>query len=236
MKGYCMFKTIKEDIQNVFTKDPAARSWFEVLTCYPGLHAIWVHRIAHYLWKKKLFWPARFLSHLSRFFTGIEIHPGATIGRRFFIDHGMGVVIGETTEIGEDCLLYQGVVLGGTTLEKKKRHPTLGNNVTIGSGAIVLGAITLGDGARIGGGSVIVRDVPPGATAVGVPGRIVGADSPDRKEDLSHGKLPDPVAEAIRFWSNEQDKLEKRIQDLEKLICQLQKELLLAKYEKESGT
>jgi len=217
-----MFKTIREDIRTVFSKDPAARSWFEIMTCYPGLHAIWLHRIAHWFWKKKLSWPARFISHLSRFFTGIEIHPGATIGRRFFIDHGMGVVIGETTEIGEDCLLYQGVVLGGTTLEKKKRHPTLGNNVTIGSGAIVLGAITLGDGAKIGAGSVIVRDVPPGATAVGVPGRIVSAESPDRKEDLSHGKLPDPVAEAIRFWSNEQDKLEKRIVDLEKLLCQLQ--------------
>jgi serine O-acetyltransferase len=218
-----MFATMKEDIQSVFDKDPAARSWFEVLTCYPGLHAIWMHRIAHYLWKKKLTWPARFISHLSRFFTGIEIHPGATIGRRFFIDHGMGVVIGETAEIGDDCLLYQGVVLGGTSLEKKKRHPTLGNNVVIGSGAIVLGAITLGEGAKIGAGSVIIRDVPPGATAIGVPGRIVGADSPHKKQDLMHGSLPDPVAEAIRFWSREQEKLDKRLEEVEKTLAQIQK-------------
>lgn len=218
-----MLDRIKEDIQSVFDKDPAARSWFEVVTCYPGLHAIWMHRIAHYLWKKKLTWPARFISHLSRFFTGIEIHPGATIGRRFFIDHGMGVVIGETAEIGEDCLLYQGIVLGGTSLEKKKRHPTLGNNVVIGSGAIVLGAITLGDGAKIGAGSVIIRDVPPGATAIGVPGRIVGADSPRKKQDLLHGSLPDPVAEAIRFWSREQDKIDKRLEEVEKIVARLPK-------------
>jgi serine O-acetyltransferase len=218
-----MLDRIKEDIQTVFDKDPAARSWFEVLTCYPGLHAIWLHRIAHYLWKKNLTWPARFLSHLSRFFTGIEIHPGATIGRRFFIDHGMGVVIGETTEIGNDCLLYQGIVLGGTTLEKKKRHPTLGNNVVIGSGAIVLGAITLGDGVKIGAGSVIIRDVPPGATALGVPGRIVGADSPQKKQDLLHGSLPDPVAEAIGFWSREQEKIDKRLEEVEKIVARLPK-------------
>ena len=154
----------------------------------------------------------------NRFLTGIEIHPGATIGRRFFIDHGMGVVIGETTEIGEDCTLYQGIVLGGTTLEKKKRHPTLGNNVTIGSGAIVLGAIILGDGCKIGAGSVIIRDVPPGATAIGVPGRIVGAEPPDHKQDLAHNKLPDPVAEAIRYWAVQQSKLEERIALLEDML------------------
>ncbi|MBN1902855.1 serine O-acetyltransferase, partial [Candidatus Sumerlaeota bacterium] len=213
-----MFRGVKEDINAVFERDPAARSWFEVLTCYPGLHAIWLHRIAHYLWEKKWRWMARFLSHLNRFFTGIEIHPGATIGRRFFIDHGMGVVIGETAEIGDDCLLYQGVVLGGTSLEKKKRHPTLRNNVVIGSGAIVLGAITLGDGARIGAGSVIIRDVPPGATAIGVPGRIVGGDSPRKKPDLLHANLPDPVAEAIHFWAGENEKLEKRLERLENIL------------------
>jgi len=216
-----VFQMIREDIRTVFLKDPAARHWFEVLTCYPGLHAIWLHRVAHFFWRRRFIWLARFTSHFSRWFTGIEIHPGATIGRRFFIDHGMGVVIGETAEIGDGCLLYQGVVLGGTSLEKKKRHPTLGDNVTIGSGSIVLGAITIGSGAKIGGGSVIIRDVPPGATAVGVPGRIVGIDSPKRKQDLLHGSIPDPVAAAIRFWSGEQDKLEKRIVELEKIVSRL---------------
>ncbi len=168
-----MFKTLREDIQTVFAKDPAARSVLEVIFCYPGLHALWLHRLAHFLWYNKLRLLARFISHSSRFITGIEIHPGVKIGRRFFIDHGAGVVIGETTEIGDDVLMYQGVVLGGTTLEKKKRHPTVGNNVEMGTGAIALGAITIGDGARIGSGSVVVKSVPPGATVVGIPGRIV---------------------------------------------------------------
>ena len=172
---------IKEDVKTVFDKDPAARNWFEVLTCYPGLHAVWMYRIGHYFWKKKLVWLARFTSHISRWLTGIEIHPGAQIGRRFFIDHGMGVVIGETAIIGEDCLLYQGVVLGGTSLEKKKRHPTLGNSVTVGSGAIVLGDILLADGSKIGAGSVILHSVPRGATAIGVPGRIVGVEKVQKK-------------------------------------------------------
>ncbi len=154
------------------------------------------------------------MSHVNRFFTLIEIHPGATIGRRFFIDHGAGVVIGETTEIGDDCLMYQGVVLGGTTLEKKKRHPTIGNNVVLGTGAIALGPITIGDGARIGSGSVVINSVPPGATVVGVPGRIV-SDQRKRILDLEHGKLPDPVAEAIRLVLKEQLKLEERIKKLE---------------------
>lgn len=218
------WKTIREDIQAVFNKDPAARTWFEVLTCYPGLHAIWLHRIAHFLWKRGFVWLPRFISHLSRFFTGIEIHPGATIGRRFFIDHGMGVVIGETAEIGDDCLLYQGVVLGGTSLEKKKRHPTLGNGVTIGSGAIVLGAITLGDGSKVGGGSVIVHSIPPGATAVGVPGRIVGAGPKKRKETLMHGDIPDPVAEAIRFWARQQNVLEEKMADLYSKMEKMEKQ------------
>ena len=227
-----IIKTMREDIKNVFTKDPAARSVFEIITCYPGLHAVWMHRIAHAFWKNKLYWLGRFTSHISRFLTGIEIHPGANIGRRFFIDHGMGVVIGETADIGNDCLLYQGVVLGGTTLEKKKRHPTLGNNVTIGSGSIVLGAITLGDGAKVGGGSVIIHDIPPGATAVGVPGRIVGAESPKRKEDLKHANLPDPVAEAITFWSRQQDKLEQRIVELESMLARQEGRKPAAKKEK----
>ncbi len=209
-----MFKAVREDIQTVFAKDPAARSVAEVIFYYPGLHALWFHRLAHFLWHHKLKFLARFLSHISRFLTGIEIHPGAKIGKRFFIDHGAGVVIGETAEIGDDVLIYQGCVLGGTALEKKKRHPTVGNNVVIGAGAIALGAITIGDGARIGSGSVVVNSVPPEVTVVGIPGRIVE----DRRKpitDLEHGKLPDPVAEAIRLVFREQDKLEERLQRLE---------------------
>ena len=209
-----MFNTMREDIRTVFKKDPAARSVLEVLLCYPGLHALWSHRVAHFLWQHKLRLLARINSHINRFFTGIEIHPGARIGRRFFIDHGIGVVIGETSEIGDDVLLYQGVVLGGTTLEKKKRHPTIGNSVEMGSGAIALGPITIGDGARIGSGSVVVKSVPPGATVVGIPGRVVS----DRRKplmDLEHGKLPDPVAEAIRLVLREQDALEERMKKLE---------------------
>ena len=209
-----MFKTVREDIQTVFAKDPAARSMAEVILFYPGLHALWFHRLAHFLWQHKLRLLARILSHINRFLTGIEIHPEARIGRRFFIDHGAGVVIGETAEIGDNVLLYQGVVLGGTTLEKKKRHPTLGNNVVMGTGAVALGAITIGDDAKIGSGSVVVKSVPPGATVVGVPGRVVE----DRRQplvDLEHGRLPDPVAEAIRLVLREQDKLEERLKRLE---------------------
>ncbi len=209
-----MFKTLKEDIQTVFDKDPAARSVAEVISCYPGLHALWLHRIAHFLWGHRLRLPARLLSQLNRFLTSIEIHPAARVGRRFFIDHGAGVVIGETSKIGDDVLMYQGVVLGGTTLKKEKRHPTIGNNVVIGTGAIVLGAITVGDGARIGSGSVVIRPVPPRATVVGIPGRVVE----DRRRPLTsleHGKLPDPVAEAIRLVLKEQDKLEERLKKLE---------------------
>ena len=211
-----MFKNWREDIRTVFAKDPAARSLPEVIFCYPGLHALWYHRWANFLWRHRFRFLARFFSHISRFLTGIEIHPGAKIGRRFFIDHGAGVVIGETAEVGEDVLIYQGVVLGGTSLKKGKRHPTLGNNVVIGTGAVVLGAISVGDGARIGSGSVVVKSVPPGATVVGIPGRVVE----DRRRpllDLEHGKLPDPVAEAIRFVVGEQEKLEERLKKLEGL-------------------
>jgi len=203
------WKRIAEDVRTVFEKDPAARNIVEVLLCYPGLHALWLHRISHSLYEERLILLARIVSHVNRFLTGIEIHPGAKIGRRFFIDHGAGVVIGETSEIGNDVLLYQGAVLGGTTHEKKKRHPTLEDNVVVGAGAIVLGAITVGEGARIGAGSVVVRDVPQGATVVGIPGKVVGGDRPHPQIDLDHGKLPDPVAEALR-------KLEERIQKLEK--------------------
>ena len=210
-----MFKMLKEDIQTVFAKDPAARSTLEVLSCYPGLHALWLHRLAHFLWQHKFRLISRFISHFGRFFTGIEIHPGASIGHRFFIDHGAGVVIGETSEIGDDVLIYQGVVLGGTTTEKKKRHPTIGNNVVIGAGAIALGPITIGDDARIGSGSVVIKSVPAGVTVVGVPGRSVE----DRHKpilELNHGQLPDPIAEAIRLVLREQDKLEERLRELEK--------------------
>jgi len=204
-----------EDIKNVFYRDPAARSWFEVLFCYPGLHALWFYRFANFFWKAKFYFIARFISNIARTLTGIEIHPGAKLGKRFFIDHGMGVVIGETTEIGDDVLIYQGVVLGGTSLEKKKRHPTVGNNVVIGAGAIVLGAITLGNHSRVGAGSVVLHDVPPHSTAVGVPARIGLGFSDKELSELEHSKLPDPIADAIQFVLKEQDKLENRIAKLE---------------------
>jgi len=212
-----MFETLKEDIQNIFAKDPAAKNTLEVVLCYPGLHVVWFYRVAHWFYRKKIYTIARIISHIGRFITGIEIHPGAKIGRRFFIDHGMGVVIGETSEIGDDVLMYQGVVIGGTSLEKKKRHPTLENNVVIGSGAIVLGAINIGDNARIGAGSVMVTDVPPNATVVGVPGRIGMGFSAKEIQTLEHGKLPDPIADAIRFVMKEQGKLEERIKKMETL-------------------
>jgi len=211
-----MFKTLREDIQTVFNKDPAARSVPEVIFYYPGLHALWFHRPAHFLWRHKLRFPARFISHISRFLTGVEIHPGAKIGRRFFIDHGAGVVIGETSEIGNNVLMYQGVVLGGTTLKKGKRHPTIGDDVVMGTGAVALGAITIGDGAKIGSGSVIVKSVPAGATVVGIPGRIV-EDRHESLLNLEHGKLPDPVAEAIGLVLKEQEELEERLKRLESL-------------------
>lgn len=209
-----LLKTLREDIQTVFAKDPAARSVWEVIFCYPGLHALWLHRIAHFLWRHRLFFLARLLSHINRALTGIEIHPGARIGRRFFIDHGMGVVIGETAEIGDDVLIYQGVVLGGTSLEKKKRHPTVEDNVVIGAGAILLGPITIGRGALIGAGSVVIKSVPPGATVVGVPGRVI-KEGKRPIAALEHGKLPDPVAEAIRAIWDRQERLEDRLHCIE---------------------
>src|SRR3989339_1382849 len=227
-------QVLKEDISSVFKRDPAARSILEVLICYPGLHAIWVHRIAHFLWKRGFKLCARIISHVGRHYTGIEIHPGATIGRRFFIDHGMGVVIGETAEIGDDVLLYQGVVLGGTSLEKKKRHPTLGNNVVVGAGAIVLGAIKLGNNSRIGAGSVVLHEVPANATAVGVPARIGLGFSASDIERLEHGKLPVPIADAIRYVLEEQEKLEDRLAKLESkegLTSRIDKYLELKKKE-----
>lgn len=196
---------ISEDIRTVFEKDPAARSTAEVLCCYPGLHAVWLYRAAHALWEAGLYFPARLLSHISRFLTGVEIHPGATIGRRFFIDHGMGVVIGETSEIGDDVLLYQGVVLGGVSLEHKKRHPTLGNGVVIGAGAAVLGAIKVGDRSRIGAGSVVLQEVPPDTTVFGVPAHSAMGGAGGTQ--LDHNKLPDHCAEQMRIVQAELDRL-----------------------------
>ncbi|MDI6732378.1 MAG: serine O-acetyltransferase [Planctomycetota bacterium] len=210
-------KTLREDIQTVFTKDPSVKSTLEVLLCYPGLHAIWSHRIAHWFYQKGLYTVARLISHISRHITGIEIHPGARIGRRFFIDHGMGIVIGETSEISDDVLMYQGTVLGGTTLEKKKRHPALGNDVVVGAGAILLGPIKVGNGARIAAGSVVLTDVPPNAIVVGVPGRIGLGFSTKEIQYLEHNKLPDPIADTIRFVMNEFGILEARIKKIESL-------------------
>jgi len=211
-----MLERVREDIQTVFARDPAAKTTWEVLCCYPGLHAIWLHRVAHFLWQHKLLFLGRLISHLSRWLTGVEIHPGAKIGRRFFIDHGMGVVIGETTEIGDDVLMYQGVVLGGTSLEKVKRHPTIGNNVVIGAGATILGPITIGDNARIGAGSVVIKPVPGEATVVGVPGHIAGAEHPAKGEAaLEHARLPDPVLRALSGVLDRQSQLEERLHELE---------------------
>ncbi|NWF37652.1 serine O-acetyltransferase [Mariprofundus sp. NF] len=195
-----MFTAIKEDIRTAYDRDPAVRSAWEVLTCYPGLHAIWMYRLANALWRRRLFWLGRFVSHMARFFTGIEIHPGATIGRRFFIDHGMGIVVGETTEIGDDVTLYHGVTLGGTTWEKTKRHPTLHNGVIVGAGAKVLGAITIGQQSRIGANSVVFRDVPEHSTVVGIPGTVVATTESlieDGKINLDHHLLANPVSEAL---------------------------------------
>lgn len=169
-----MFKRIREDIKAVFERDPAARSMLEVICCYPGLHAVWLQRISHWFWVRRLYFIGRFISHIARFLTGIEIHPGAVIGRRVFIDHGMGVVIGETAEVGEDVTIFHGTTLGGTSMSKGKRHPTVGNRVIIGAGAKVLGPVHLGDGAKIGANAVVVKDVPDGAVSVGVPAKVRG--------------------------------------------------------------
>jgi serine O-acetyltransferase len=210
-----MLQRIREDVSSVFHRDPAARSTFEVVTCYPGLHALILHRLSHGLWNRGLKWLARFISTLSRWMTGIEIHPGAHIGRRFFIDHGHGVVIGETTEIGDDVTLYQGVTLGGTTWNKGKRHPTLGNGVVVGAGAKILGPFKVGDNAKVGSNAVVTKEVPPDATVVGIPGRIIQSQSQSQLvgEDAASGtvspgtsdfdaygisaEMPDPVARAF---------------------------------------
>lgn len=211
--GY-MFKLLKEDIEVVFDQDPAARSKLEVILTYAGLHAIWSHRLAHALFKRKLFFIARVISQISRFFTGIEIHPGAKIGRRLFIDHGMGVVIGETCEIGDNVTIYQGVTLGGTGKEKGKRHPTVKDHALIATGAKVLGSITIGENSKIGGGSVVLKDVPPNSTVVGVPGRVVVQDGVKIKKDLNHSDLPDPISDRLIELEVEIAALKKELEEL----------------------
>ncbi|MBM3359361.1 MAG: serine O-acetyltransferase [Betaproteobacteria bacterium] len=195
-----MFTRLKEEIAVVFERDPAARNTWEVITCYPGFHATLTHRFAHRLWHMGLKWLARMVSHVSRWLTGIEIHPGASIGRRFFIDHGMGVVIGETAEIGDDCTLYHGVTLGGTSWNKGKRHPTLANGVVVGAGAKILGPITVGEGAKIGSNAVVIKDVPPRATAIGIPARLVESQPAANGRFAAYAvmkELNDPLAKAI---------------------------------------
>ncbi|GAA5214492.1 serine O-acetyltransferase [Corallincola platygyrae] len=234
-----MFQRMREDINCVFERDPAARNAFEVLTNYPGLHAIWLHRLAHWFWTHKLFWLGRIVSSFSRFITGIEIHPGATIGRRFFIDHGMGIVIGETAEIADDCTLYHGVTLGGTSWNAGKRHPTLENNVVVGAGAKVLGPITVGAGARVGSNAVVVKAVNPEATVVGIPGReVVPAKCKEALKE-KHAKRselaqqygfdayavspdnPDPVANAIGQMLDHMHLMDKRMGEMNKALASM---------------
>lgn len=209
-----LFKRMKEDMDVVFEQDPAARTYIEVFLTYSGLHAIWAHRVAHAFYKKKLFFLARAISQISRFFTGIEIHPGAIIGRRFFIDHGMGVVIGETCEIGDNVTIYQGVTLGGTGHEKGKRHPTVKDNALIATGAKVLGSITVGENSKIGGGSVVLKDVPDNSTVVGIPGRIVKQNGKKVSQKLDHHILPDPIADRINKLQAEIEALNEEVTKL----------------------
>lgn len=208
-----LWQRLQEDVKTVFDKDPAARSVIEVLTCYPGLHATWLHRISHWLWNHQLLFPARLLSHIGRWLTGIEIHPGAKIGRRFFIDHGMGVVIGETAEIGDDVLMYKGVILGGVSLEPVKRHPTIGDGVVIGSNTVILGPITVGNNSKLGSGSVVVKAVPDHATVVGIPGKVIKLNGVKcrRKPDLHHEDIPDYVEARFRELSTRIEELEEEL-------------------------
>src|SRR3954464_2160281 len=219
-----MFTRLREEIAVVFERDPAARNAWEVITCYPGFHALLVHRLAHWFWLQRLRWCGRMVSHIGRWLTGIEIHPGAKIGRRFFIDHGMGVVIGETAEIGDDCTLYHGVTLGGTSWNKGKRHPTLGNGVVLGAGAKVLGPITVGDRARVGSNAVVVKDVPAGATAIGIPARIIAEQAGDKGGFSAYAvgsDMNDPIAKAIHELIDHSvttdQRLEQIVEELRKL-------------------
>ncbi len=243
-----MFSHLKEDIASVFDRDPAARNTWEVLTCYPGVHALVLHRFSHWMWGHGVRWPARLVSHFGRWITGIEIHPGATIGRRFFIDHGMGVVIGETALIGDDCTLYHGVTLGGTSWNKGKRHPTLENDVVIGAGAKILGPILIGEGARIGSNAVVVKDVPPGATAVGIPARII-LDEQDKQREEKAEKLgfsayavtrdDDPIANAVQGLLDHvvatDQRMELILQELEALKADRESALAAERWERKSA-
>lgn len=212
-----MFAKIREDIYSVFDRDPAARGVLEIIFCYPGLHAVWFYRVAHWFWIHELYFFGRFTSHIGRFLTGIEIHPGAKIGEKFFIDHGMGVVIGETAEIGNNVTLYHGVTLGGVTWDKVKRHPTIDDNVVIGSGAKVLGPFTVGKDSKVGSNSVVVKEVPENSSVVGIPGRVVMQQEQKvekARPDLEHGKMPDPEAKAISCLFDQIRALEKKVEDL----------------------
>jgi serine O-acetyltransferase len=213
-----MFRGLLKDIDSAIRHDPAARSKLEVLVAYPGVHALALHRVSHLLWRRKLRLSARVFSLYTRFTTGVEIHPGATIADGVFIDHGMGVVIGETAIVEEGCIIYKGVVLGGTSLERKVRHPHLHRNVIVGSNACVLGALHVGEGARIGSASVVIRDVPPGATVVGVPGRIVREQNKHFADELDHASLPDPVADLMRSFAVHQEEMADRLAQLEERL------------------
>ncbi len=223
-----MFRQLREDIASVFQRDPAARSTWEVLTCYPGLHAIYIHRLAHWFWNNGLRWLGRFTSQIGRSLTGIEIHPGAVVGRRVFIDHGMGVVVGETAEIGDDCTIYQGVTLGGTSLYRgTKRHPTLGKGVVVGAGAKVLGGFTVGDGAHVGSNAVVVKEVPAGATVVGIPGRVVeeGGKEKEKVRFSAYGVVPnqeDPYAKTLQSLVDHAQELEQTVSALTEKMRRLE--------------
>ena len=226
-----MFRQLREDIASVFERDPAARSTWEVLTCYPGLHAVWMHRLAHWFWTHGLIWFGRFTSHVARWLTGIEIHPAAVIGRRVFIDHGMGVVIGETAEIGDDCTIYQGVTLGGTSLYRgTKRHPTLGKGVVVSAGAKVLGGFSIGDGAKIGSNAVVLKEVPAGVTVVGVPGRIVEESAKDKGKGqfAAYGVGPnqeDPYAKTLQSLVEHAQELEQTVSAMSEKIRRMEQKL-----------
>jgi serine O-acetyltransferase len=221
-----MFRRIREDIQCVFERDPAARSVWEVLTCYPGFHALQLHRIAHRLWTWRLRWLARFASHVTRFLTGVEIHPGATIGRRVFIDHGMGVVVGETAEIGDDCTLYHGVTLGGVSWNQGKRHPTLGKGVVVGAGAKILGPFVVGDGAKVGSNSVVVKPVPAGATVVGIPARVVEATADAARLAFDayavSADIDDPMAKVLLALGSKTETLDGRLEEILRRLDELE--------------
>lgn len=210
-----MFETLRRDIQAARDRDPAVRSTLEILFCYPGVHALWLQRLAQWFWMRRFLFVGRFISHVNRFLTGIEIHPAARLGPGLFIDHGMGVVIGETTEVGENVTIYQGVTLGGTSLERKKRHPTIGDNVVIGAGAKILGPFTVGDNSKIGSSSVVVNEVPPNSVVVGVPGRVIYRDGKKVSQmDFDWTDLPDPVAQAMQCLLNRMQELEKELEEL----------------------